>query len=1209
METPKRTTAGVLFWTPAPGRRSPVSSVASEDGLEDEDDDKTESDDDFISQMDENGIIGLSEGLKNAGLETRDELCLYSSKGNETLTSSVNAWTVEEELNQRKEEQGTEYLPERETFLGMAEEEEDGLEAGLIGCYSKGWTEVDIDPLVVSTHHCPISWSPTHLLHSAIEEIAAAPGIRAETLPELSLVESLSESHKSHSSLKSSPCCPDVTPRASLQPAAMSSEKVVEVKHHKRPTPSPRTSRLQSPEPTPSSSSLSTFGMNFLKSGCQALKPERQQRPPRASSEATPVDESRKRPLSYTTPDFSKVEPKVRFPKGGYKPPKSRLSSKRDFHSPEPPLVFTSPVDIVKEVLLNVQDALPATSDSYRPPTRTPDHAVPQEFRCRQHAITLLEQLQADYNTLLTKYADAENTIDRLRLEAKVNLYSDPPKPGHLVQPNLNSEASRFMMLDFPQAQRAETSSASLHLDIRSTHQERSASSMSTAGPDSLAVHRPDGILYNQADQFVQQLETFEDLLKNKSLKPVQQVKGLLQLAEKLDTLENGYLLARDEQKLCQHGDAETNPFDPDRELEALIFQFGLHIEELKEQVGQMQQVQPTCEAPLSSCHLAPSSVPSEGGETGTHPQNSSVSSLVDPGEAAAVELSSAREGKDQAAVGREIKNSLTATNGKHRHDENLTALTDQNQRLYRCSPASSRASSRSLPVDPTSSRRKFKVKTSQSSSLSSLGEITAEERRKFSLQPGGNQVLSQEGIISPEMDSGFVGSEGSRLHQMASESVLVPRKKSPRRPQTDSVSAPSPASSSSHRHTAVKDNVDSNQPKTTRQMQRRRSSSCSPQYWPSQTERSRADCGISVLMKSNSSDTMSEDEQTDHDTESLAPPHSSSISSFLDSSSHLHGDSLRAVSSSRVASRNNAIQTLQDEVTKLKERLEKCLRNATPLTSVRSAESNGHSRISAAHIRSGDRLGDISRGRRVELDPMRRTADEKPPCPHRQRPQPVILTTPEPIIPQPKPAVSRCTQTSAAASDTHTNAGHRRTHKRQNPGVPEQMYEAADEPDSKHCPTRACPQCLSRRQGRPKVPTGGNKESTPSWFNSCCLHGCTEPHRHTKSDSQTHTSQQPSPSTDGRFTSGAPPALLRHMPVCVPALFNSSGISSGVRGRRETRRRTRRSVSIDRQLFVDSSLDRAIRAARHMKLTSRHMALSLAAGLHHQESLNPSCS
>lgn len=103
---------------------------------------------------------------------------------------------------------------------------------------------------------------------------------------------------------------------------------------------------------------------------------------------------SRKGPLSYRTPDFSKVEPKVHFPKGGYKPPKSRRSSKRESLSPEPPLVFKSPADIVKEVLLNTTHGSPTPSDSYRPPTNAPNSTVPEEFRCRRQATTLLEQLQ-----------------------------------------------------------------------------------------------------------------------------------------------------------------------------------------------------------------------------------------------------------------------------------------------------------------------------------------------------------------------------------------------------------------------------------------------------------------------------------------------------------------------------------------------------------------------------------------------------------------------------------------------------------------------------------------------------------------------------------------------------------------------------------------------------------------------------------------------
>lgn len=67
METRKSTTAGVLFWTPAPVRTSPTSSAISEDVWEDEDEEREEKEDDFVSQMDENGIIGLSEALEDVG--------------------------------------------------------------------------------------------------------------------------------------------------------------------------------------------------------------------------------------------------------------------------------------------------------------------------------------------------------------------------------------------------------------------------------------------------------------------------------------------------------------------------------------------------------------------------------------------------------------------------------------------------------------------------------------------------------------------------------------------------------------------------------------------------------------------------------------------------------------------------------------------------------------------------------------------------------------------------------------------------------------------------------------------------------------------------------------------------------------------------------------------------------------------------------------
>lgn len=68
-----------------------------------------------------------------------------------------------------------------------------------------------------------------------------------------------------------------------------------------------------------------------------------------------------------------------------------------------------------------------------------------------------------------------------------------------------------------------------------------------------------------------------------------------------------------------------------------------------------------------------------------------------------------------------------------------------------------------------------------------------------------------------------------------------------------------------------------------------------------------------------------------------------------------------------------------------------------------------------------------------------------------------------------------------------------------------------------------------------------------------------------------------------------------------------SHSTPAGVRGHREMR--TRHCQWSDREHSVDTSLNRAIRAAQHMKRTSGHMARSLATGVQHQELLTQSCS
>lgn len=152
----------------------------------------------------------------------------------------------------------------------------------------------------------------------------------------------------------------------------------------------------------------------------------------------------------------------------------------------------------------------------------------------------------------------------------QVNLYSDGPQPGHLVQSVYNQEASKFMTLDFPQAQRAETSSISLPSDEQRTPQSifvllsiyhyisTRLTMIFVFWSDPPVTKEPSVTLYTQASDFLQrvksvcwqsfvtrmfteiqfltfflQLQTFEDLLKCQQLSPDEQRKVRSQVKRK----------------------------------------------------------------------------------------------------------------------------------------------------------------------------------------------------------------------------------------------------------------------------------------------------------------------------------------------------------------------------------------------------------------------------------------------------------------------------------------------------------------------------------------------------------------------------------------------------------------------------------------------------------------------------------------------------
>nr|XP_054600684.1 microtubule organization protein AKNA isoform X2 [Nothobranchius furzeri] len=1208
METRRKTRPGVLTWTPAPVQSSPTENP-------------WEHQDVFFSQMDENGVIGLSEALEEVELEeTRKppepaspeepsrsmketpteelrERRLHPQSSGRDQRAPLSPWfktlMEDEMLRQKTDKQRTRNHPD-------VEEGERGAAAGL----TRRVDVLDVGPDEISAYpglgfqpapHITASFLP-HLFHLTAEELAAAPDIEAETLPDVS--ESPPESRCSPTSMKSSP---ESSLGAFPQPAASSTELFSSNLYSVFSNDPEPSEKHDKPHPSPEKAETSrTRFLTRVKTHPFESKQQRKSSkiPRRVTEDAAQVDEFRS--LSHQTPDFSKVEPRVHFPKSGYKPPKSKRSPTGTSLPPEPPMAFKSPADIVKEVLLKTLDGY-SSSGSSSTPTNAAKFTVPPDFRCRHQASTLLQQLQEDYNNLLTKYAEAENTIDRLRLEARVNLNSDPPKAKLSVSSGLNLKASEFLMLDFSQAQRAELSSDACSAQLEKLD----------ACPSNPPLGRqPATALLGQTETLLQQLQSFEDLLKSENLSVLQKKERLAQLCENLASLERRYLLIRDEHKLLLQGGAETCSFDPQRELEGLIFQCGLHLEELKEQI----------------CDRSPSS---EEEKTLTHAQSSPEPLLAGPGDAAGVEMGDEEEedvlrvpyqrpqickrtclhpdstpAVDPNQISEERPRQpppCSALNTGSEEEEQKSHRagngeglarrleSDQDSRVGSRRHGCSRSSpSSGTPALPVRSRRRLVMSRSPSSSLSSLPD-TAPEKRSFKAPTGTRRVLSQDGVISPETDSGFVGSDSSRLapavapivlHQGVAESASVPQGVNSRGSQ------PASPSSSSLSHTAQESTGDSqldpNQPRRTQQGQRRRAFSLSSHVCVSHRHQSRAgsrtgESWIQTLSGSESG-------QSDQHSGSVDSAPYSAHSDSPPAACCLHGDSLRALGSLH----KDALVTHQAEVDKPKKR-ESFLRSVTPPSSAAPSARRSRSR----HIRSdSNSLG------RVETHEVEGNAAFRwMTSASAQKPQQDVYLEPSTST----PGVSRCTQTTAESHSRKTQTG----------------QHSSDQRASSPLSVLA--------------PPGGDRSSAVRCWRCGGLkpQKCSETDRHTQKPSS-HHNVQPAPSpdrtTDRRLCAAASAPILHLLPVgppqllavsfsilrlCSAALHSSPDNVAHVRSRvrrpreeeeEEERGRVRRSLSVDRS--VDSSLARAVRAARHMKHTSRHMARSLASGLQHHQLL-----
>ncbi|KAM6237820.1 LOW QUALITY PROTEIN: microtubule organization protein AKNA [Spheniscus humboldti] len=305
------------------------------------------------------------------------------------------------------------------------------------------------------------------------------------------------------------------------------------------------------------------------------------------TADGTPYGRGR---LNHPLPDLSKVEARVKFDQS-YRPPRGRALPAHP-KAPGGPIGFKSPAEIVREVLLSSGEGVPP-----QPPTTA---GLPQEFRSPRQATELVQQLQDDYHKLLTKYAEAENTIDQLRLGARVSLYADPPQPSRSLTVGTVGTGCRVMALSIPQARTAAFSTATAPASAPLS----SPGGAPVPGPsDGGGSPRPPSppapgggcptcpgscrcpgtqltwMLAGQTHKLQAQVESFEGWIRAGSPAPREQLQRFRKLKDAQDALEQAYLRARQ-----QHPGA-SGEFDPDRTVEGEIFRLGLRLEELKERL------------------------------------------------------------------------------------------------------------------------------------------------------------------------------------------------------------------------------------------------------------------------------------------------------------------------------------------------------------------------------------------------------------------------------------------------------------------------------------------------------------------------------------------------------------------------------------------------------------------------------------------------
>ncbi|XP_061695569.1 uncharacterized protein LOC133511014 [Syngnathoides biaculeatus] len=273
--------------------------------------------------------------------------------------------------------------------------------------------------------------------------------------------------------------------------------------------------------------------------------------------------------VHYPLPDFSKVAPKVKIPKG----PSGPL---RVVPQVLNPLIRAQSSPGILDVISRVLE------DSDLQSSQKPQVVKDTNEQTSPH---LVHHLQAEYDRRLTKYDRSENIMFKMRLgtnpSSDICVEDDSGKSSegvHVgpVAPHILPSENVVEKLKTPNQDAMDPNNAS-HQECPSEAEKITAE------------------LRADIRQFMETVNDFKQSVSNMAVSPEEQQMMLRSLMEAQDQLERKYMSKKDEHRtlemqsylgLCKN----VGTFDPNRLLEGDIFRVGMRLEDIKEMIDKNRQ-------------------------------------------------------------------------------------------------------------------------------------------------------------------------------------------------------------------------------------------------------------------------------------------------------------------------------------------------------------------------------------------------------------------------------------------------------------------------------------------------------------------------------------------------------------------------------------------------------------------------------------------